>query len=323
MPCADTSHILSQHGRIKMQIAGHDRLLLVFAPEQWTAAGRFKHFLGRPFTPDADGLRKIQHSIQTVIDHTHKYDVLAALANRLLPTLAEDVAELHADGYTRGARSQEVAAVFETLICELYSVLDGVRDSLYWLYDGKLSLQKKSTEKLFARAKAGSYDAGLPKAIRDALASAYDDWFSELRELRTAFTHGSLGTCHLNTQTHVVSYMGSNGGRRIDDIIAKTTGFASAVYALHQCIFEELYSLLEPIEKIHFCGFYKGRGYSRYAFAEKGLNRGSGRCQAREWFDDEVEYRCPIAGQCAAYSRSFDAVAASGAKLDPSGSVEP
>ncbi|GAB7542782.1 hypothetical protein [Cupriavidus sp. 8B] len=244
-----------------MQIAGHDRLLLAFAPEHWTAAGKFKHFLGRPFTTDADGIRKAQHAIQTVIDHTHKYDVLAALANRLLPTLTEDVAELHANGYTPGARSQEVAAVFETLICELYSVLDGVRDSLYWLYDGKLSLQKKSTARLFARAKDGSYDAGLPESIRDALATAYENWFPELRELRTAFTHGSLGTCHLDMQTQVVSYMGSNGGRRIDDIVAKTTGFANAVYALHTRIFEELYSLLEPVEKIHFCGFYKGRGY--------------------------------------------------------------
>ncbi|MEM5300214.1 hypothetical protein VSR82_39290 [Burkholderia sp. JPY481] len=289
----------------KMQVAGHNGLLLAFAPERWTAAGKFKHFLGRPFTTDANGIRKAQHAIQTVIDHTHKYEVLVVLANRLLPTLAEDVAELHANGYTLGARSQEVAALFETLICELYSVLDGVRDSLYWLHDGKFKLQKKSTEKLFVRAKEGSYDAGLPESIRDALATAYDEWFPELRELRTAFTHGSLGTCRLDMQTQIVSYMGSNGGRRIDDIVVKTTGFANAVYALHQRIFEELYSQLVPVEKIHFCGFYKGRAYSRYVSAEAGLNSGSGRCQAREWFDSDVEYRCSIADQCAAYARAL------------------
>ncbi|WP_071335134.1 hypothetical protein [Burkholderia contaminans] len=288
-----------------MKIAGHDKLLLAFAPEHWTAAGKFKHFLGRPFTTNAEGVRKAQSAIQTVIDHTHKYNVLAGLANRLLPTLAEDVRELHENGHTPAERSQEMAALFETLVCELYSVLDGVRDSLYWLYDGQFGLQKKSTEKLFTRAKDQAYYAELPVGIRDALAKAYDDWFPELRELRTAFTHGSLGTCRLNVQTNIVFYMGSNGGRRIDDIVAKTTGFASAVHTLHQKIFDELYSHLIPVETIHFCGFYKGRGYSRYVSAEPGLNWGSGRCQAREWFENEAGYRCSIADQCPAYARAL------------------
>lgn len=124
------------------KVAGQDRLLLRFAPRAWTPAGKFKEFFAPPFATTGQTAEKAKLAMQTVVDHTHKYQVLASLANRLLPTLAEDIAELHANGYTPASRSAEFAAVFETLICELYAVLDGIRDSLYWLLPGARGLQK-------------------------------------------------------------------------------------------------------------------------------------------------------------------------------------
>jgi hypothetical protein len=56
-----------------MKIAGHDGLLLQFAPDYWTAAERFKKFLGAPFNEAG----KTQHALKTIVDHTNKFYVLA------------------------------------------------------------------------------------------------------------------------------------------------------------------------------------------------------------------------------------------------------
>jgi hypothetical protein len=215
-----------------------------------------------------------------------------------------DIAELQENGYTPASRSAEFAAVFETLVCELYSVLDGIRDALFWLLQGTRGLQKASTEQLFLRAKNNAYGEEFPEVIREALANAYDDWFPQIRGLRTAFTHGALGTCHFNEQTQVVSYISSTGGRHIEDVVQKTSDFANAVYALHTVVFEYLYSRLEQVEEIRICGIYKSRAYARYVAAEPDLDWDSGRCQSREWFDKDSDYRCPLSASCAAYARA-------------------
>lgn len=142
-----------------MKLAGHDRILLRFCPEFWTPAGKFKQFLGSPFAAAEGSPGKAKFALQTVCDHRAKYQVLASLANRLAPTLQLDLEELHENGHTTASRSSEYTAVFETMICELYAVLDGIRDSLFWLYDGGMGLQTKSTDKLFSKAKSGDYDA--------------------------------------------------------------------------------------------------------------------------------------------------------------------
>ncbi|RQR65292.1 hypothetical protein DIE18_02070 [Burkholderia sp. Bp9125] len=284
-----------------MKFAGHDRLLLQFAPHLWTPAARFSKFFGPPFETSG----KARHALKTVVDHTRKYQVLASLANRLYPTLADDIAELHENGFTPASRSSEFAAVFETLICELYSVLDGVRDTLYWLFEKERGVQKKSTEKLFSLAKAEQYGEGFPETIRATLAEAYDSWFPELRVLRTTFTHGALGSCHYYPDTQRVSYFNNSigGERRIDDVIAKTSEFAAAVFALQNLIFGELYARLDPVESRHICGIYKSRIYSRFVAPLAELRWDSGRCESRQWFDSEPDRRCPVAAECAAYAQ--------------------
>ncbi|MFM0034004.1 hypothetical protein [Paraburkholderia strydomiana] len=286
-----------------MKVAGHDRFLLHFNPAGWTPAGRFKQFLGPPFHNSG----KIKLALQTIVDHTRKYQVLASLANRLLPTLAEDVAELHANGHTAASRSSEFAAVVETLVCELYSTLDGLRDALFWLFDDVSGLQRKSTEQLFLRAKKRAYGTNFPAEIQNSLAEAYDAWFSDLRLLRTAFTHGALGSCHYSTDTGLVSYMNQNiGERHIPDIVKRTSQFAEAVFRQQAFVFEQLYARLDQQEQEQFCGFFKGRGYSRVVAPVPNIDWQSGRCHSRNWFDAQPEFRCPLASECQAYARASE-----------------
>lgn len=130
-----------------MPVAGHDRFLLQFAPDVWSPPAKFLRFLGKPFPVK----KSLQDAIQSCTDHTRKYEVLASLANRIQPTLLEDRRELESDGYTPANRSSEFAALVEVLVCELYSVLDGVRFSLFGLFPKCRGVQKKSTSQLLLR----------------------------------------------------------------------------------------------------------------------------------------------------------------------------
>lgn len=101
--------------------------------------------------------------------------------------------------------------------------------------------------------------------------------------------------------------MRSTGTLHLEDVVKTTVEFAHAVQKLQTTVFEHLYSLLEQIESVHFCGFYKSRGCGRYVSAEPNLKWDSGRCQSREWFDSEPEYRCSAAATCKAYARAQEA----------------
>lgn len=286
-----------------MPVAGHDHFLLRFAPDVWSAPGRFKNFLGAPYHVTED----LQKAIQSCIDHTHKYEVLASLANRIHPTLVEDIEELETNGYTPANRASEYAAVIEAMVCELYSVLDGIRYSIYWLFHGCRGVQKKSTSQLFSRAADDGYGAQFPEEVRKLLSSAYVDWFFSLRRLRTAFTHGGLGSCHMDKKTGVVSYMNTSLGTQerahvIDDIVSVVSCIATSVFTLQQELFEYLYSGLEQVESMQFCGIFKGRMYMRKVFPASDLNRGSGKCASSDWFSVERDFFCPLASQCPAYA---------------------
>lgn len=287
-----------------MPSAGHDRFLLQFAPDQWSASTKLLKFLGPPFLVN----RQTEEAIQSCIDHSRKYEVLASLANRIQPTLLDDVHELEQHGYTPARRSSEFAAVVETMVCELYSVLDGIRNSIFWLLPGCRGVQKKSTSQLFSRAALKSYGSEFPETIRLALAIANEDWFSGLRRFRTAFTHGGLGSCHIDKQTELVSYMNSSLGdaattHTIPDFVTVVVTLAEAVFSLQNTIFDNLYSQLQPAASQQFCGIYKGRMYTRQVIPLIDLNRGSGVCTSRSWFAEEPEFWCPRSNSCEAFSR--------------------
>lgn len=287
-----------------MPVAGHDRFLLMFAPDGWAPPAKFLKFLGTPYqvTP------QIQESIQFCVDHTRKYEVLASLANRIKPTLILDTQELETNGYSPASRANEFSAVIEILVCELYSVLDGLRYSIYWLFHDIKGVQKKSTSKLFSNAAENKYSKEFPESIRQLLAEAYSSWFLELRRLRTAFTHGGLGSCHFDEKANKVSYMNSSLGTQsqalvIEDIEAEINKLSLSVFTLQHKIFEILYEQLEPTETTQICGIFKGRVYMRRVLPEKNLNRDSGVCNSNHWFESEPDFFCQLAKICPAYNR--------------------
>jgi hypothetical protein len=279
---------------------------LMFTPEQWSSITKFRRMMGPPFEIN----RELQKGVSSAENHLAKFTVLAGLANRLGERLAEDQAELDQKGHSPAIRSKEFAALIESLFCELYAVLDGVRRTLYAAYRNVAGVQNASNEKLFKRASENGYGSEFPESIRTALAAAYVSWFPKLRLIRTEVTHGDIGSCHLDEKSETVRYMHSGLGSRtkalvIEDVIAELNQHWMSVSELVENIFSSLCSKLEPIERTTFCGVYKGRFYQRDVAPSAVMTFNSGRCKSIAWFEKEPGHECPLRQHCGAYQRAI------------------
>jgi hypothetical protein len=278
---------------------------VVFRPELWTNVERFQMFIGEPF-PDIGNLRI---GTKAVSDHLEKFKVLAGLANRLARDLELDHSELEARGYSSAVHSKEYAAIVESLITTLYSVLDGLRQALYGAYRKVQRIQNSSNERMFNLATDQKYGAGFPESIRTVLADANSTWFPEFRRIRTELTHRELGTCHWDPKTGTIVYMHGGLGSAskahvIDDFPKALSDWYAKVYELVQCVFRLLGDQLTSVERSVVCGFYRGRVYERKVALTADMTFHSGACLSRSWFDKSGEVdRCPVRGSCGAYSR--------------------
>lgn len=288
-----------------MHPAQSEQFLLQFQPAHWTPAGKFLRFLGPPFKPS----RGLNEAIQSCADHIRKFETFAAMAAELGPKLTLDRVELENNGFSPANRSRQFAALIEVLVCELYSVLDGIRYTTFHIYRRMQGVQSSSTSKLFSRASDGSYDKDFPGELLAMFKVAYGDWFLELQRLRTAFTHGGLGSCWLSQDRTRISYMNSSLGSDavahvIPDIVSHINSFATAVFKLVHDFFEYHYGRLANEDSDQFCGIFKGRAYMRKVKPESQMEWDSGVCVSREWFDKERDFKCPLAHECAAYRRT-------------------
>jgi hypothetical protein len=276
--------------------------LLSFAPDQWDSVKKFGQFRYQPL----EGNRLFARGISATSDHLEKFRVLVEVANDLSDGFEIDRKELDENGYSPAKYSKQFSAVAECCIIELYSALDGIRDVVFAVYSSVQGVQKKSTSKLFSKAKNNEYSAEFPDELNVLLSVAYDDWFLELRRYRTEFTHGSLGSCHKDVETGKISYMhsglGGNGRSLIiEDFASYISGVYENVLTLQHHVFEFFYKTLplEPVDVL--CGFYTGRAYMRTINPETPLTRDSGTCKSSHY-----EIQCPIREHCGAYKNSVE-----------------
>jgi hypothetical protein len=276
--------------------------LLMFAPEQWTFAQRFCHFMGPPF----DVNRDLSRGARAADNHISKFAVLVGLANRVRQQLAEDEAELQVKGHSSASRSKEYAALIETLFCELYASLDGIRRLLFGAYRNVRGVQNKSTERLFVNAKENRYGTEFPAEIREVLTAAHDRWFQRLRKIRTEVTHGDIGSCCVDNKTGCVCYMHSDLGTAaralvIEDIESELNSLFEAVATLKENVFASLCTKLTATERTVLCGVYRGRCYQRSVSYSASLTFNDGQCRSLQWFHKEPGLECPLRNSCGAY----------------------
>lgn len=280
-----------------------ETFFLKFTPERWTPFERF-----RAFAPDTYPDKWVAYGLTAIQDHLTKYEVIAGLVNDLIPTIDEDRKELDKTGYSSSRRSRQIAALCEVLVCELYSSMDGLRDSLFGIYRKVKGIQRSSNDALFKRAKERKYGDEFPEPLRKAMSDAYDAWFQKLKKLRTEVTHGQVGHCHLDKETKKISYLNSGLGDQkkallIKDFIYHVSRFFTEIRELLDVIFSFLYKTLKPIPRLQICGIYKARWYVRMVAPTENLSFSDGNCVSWDWFENLEGHQCPFSSKCEAYTR--------------------
>ncbi len=283
------------------KVAGHDAFLLVFAPEEWDAVdrfGKFKYAL-------LEGNKIFKRGISATSDHLDKFRVLAEIGNELIGGFDFDRKEMNEKGHTHAKYSRQFSAIAECCINELYAALYGIRDVIYAVYSSIEGVQKKSTSKLFSKAKNNKYGKYFPVELNALFAESYDNWFLQLRKYRTEFTHGSLGSCSKDDKTGKVSYMHRGLGTEARClVIADFVEYINEVYKntlqLQHNVFEFFYTTLPLETTITLCGFFTGLGYMRSIDPVLPLTRHSGTCLSIHYATP-----CPIKEQCGAYKNAI------------------
>lgn len=284
-----------------------DVFLIQFIPERWSNLEK----LLRHLNASAGKNGNVRKGLHDCSSHLAKIPVFWRIAEKLRPGLQNDENELETYGGTSGLSGAEMAAIFESIICELYSALDGLRLFFYGEYRNVKGVQNSSNGKLFGNAENQKYGPEFPEEIRCLLSKASAEWFLELRGFRTELTHGSAGFCSWNKEKDTITYMNQgikdapNRLQFIDDMESKIRFYEASVMTLVEAISEYYLDRVDNIPVFQVCGMFKARVYTRAVVINRNTVFSDGHCLAHEWFDRDPELRCPIAERCAAYGRKF------------------
>lgn len=272
-----------------------------YYPVNWTSTYKFNRFI----IHDQTRSKFYQRGVSAAHQHIEKFKLLIEVAEDLTYGFAIDKADLREQSYSHNRYSRKISAITESAINELYASLDGIRDVIFCVYRGIPGVQKKSTSKLFSKAKAKSYGEGFPDELSQFLSRAQITWFPKLHQFRTEFTHGELGDCSYDSEEDKVRYFHSGLAPGPNALVVEDLGqFILEMYKnvmqLHDGVFEFLYAAVElkPVKML--CGLYQGRAFMRTIFPEDTLDLNSGRCEAVAY-----EIRCPLRHDCGAYKRAL------------------
>jgi len=276
-----------------------DYKLITFAPEQWGQLDRFQRFYPKTYAFDFH----TQKAVGGAANHLRKAWILCNVTKERVGLLEEDHKQFQSCGYTPANRAKELSALVETVILELYSVVDCTRKVVTFIYRDYKGVAQ-STHKFFQRARDGKIDEAVPQVIRDTFAFA--DWYSDFRRMRDELTHADIGSCNQNTQTGKVAYFHLGLGDKqkalvIDDIFSYLDNLFEQVNVFLGRIFAYLNGTLSNSASLQICGFFGGRVYTRYVKPQEAKDFNSGRCDAYKWFEKEGNPPCPFMSQCKAY----------------------
>ena len=122
---------------------------LQFAPKHWSKLQTLRVMLGAPLPTTRDAYE----GLDICLHHQNKVTTFARLAQRVVPNLPKDREELDQTGASRNEYATEFGVLIESMLCEMYSSLDGLGLFLCAVFPKARRLQHKSNERLFRLAK--------------------------------------------------------------------------------------------------------------------------------------------------------------------------
>jgi hypothetical protein len=274
-----------------------DCRVIVFDPKHWGTFERFQHFY---FNTYPFG-RYMQSVVSGAASHFHKALYLEAIAKEFSPKLVEDKQELEDYGHTSARRSNELSALIEAAILELYSSLDCTRKVISEIYKSHRGV-KDSTRKLFQAMFDNKVAESVPSDIRNAFQEAYS-WYPEFLKIRDVLTHSDTGSCSLGDDGKIryMNFATGDGKRSFikEDIFQYLETLQGHVNRFIGRTFAYLNMTLRDEEVRQVCGFFGGLIYTRRVKPNEAIDFNSGRCI--NWFDSPGKPRCPLADKCGAY----------------------
>ncbi len=273
--------------------------VILFYPEKWGEVTKFRHFFHSTYKFNPT----VHSALGGVEGHFQKYSILIRLADHLVPNLVEDKEELEKHGQSDCLRSKELAAIIETLFCELYSAVDCARQVVGGVYGKYQGIPSNSTSKLFQNASDNKLDARIPIEIINELKIANTDWFPELRRIRNKVIHSDVGSCAEQDGKIVYwnNHLIEEKSNVIEDSLNEIRKYAEKVNKTLGIIFRSLNSTLANKEMIVFCGIFDGLVYERIVESGKVKDFNSGICKSYKWFEKEDRKTCPFSNICGAY----------------------
>ena len=294
-----------------------------FVPHLWGQIWKFKLFHSSTYSFSQD----VESAISGTYEHFDRYITLMNLSKRLVHGLDKDYEELIKKGYSTAICYKELAAIVDSMFCELYSSVDCTRTVIAAVYGNYRCVPSDSTSRLFKYAAVGKLsgnqvkklvhmDERVPIEIRKALADGHNDWFPKLKNIRDAINHSSIGYCSdlerrkKGELEPKISYFhrslaDKEGNILVAEDIFKTLSdyevkvnlfLGSVYYALNQTLKDE--------ETTQVCGIFNGRAYLRLVSPYEAIDFNSGRCRSREWFEKEDQPTCPYVNICGAYVKN-------------------
>ncbi|KQY95138.1 hypothetical protein ASD21_07165 [Caulobacter sp. Root1455] len=275
-------------------------LVLLFHPEQLGEVERFSTFYTGTYSFDPRDVR----ALRGVTGHFLKARRLRHLAERLVPNLNIDEAQLEEHGSTPADNASELATVLEASIVEIYSSLDCTVKTLFAIYNPGASSRKKSTRRFFLNYDPDS--TKMPPEIATTLADV--GWYRRLLHLRDELTHLDTGAVHRDSETRLIRYIHHGLTEQanalvIDDIFEWIDTTLVDVDAWLGQVFHFLNSTLSNAEVTVPCAVVEGRFMMRMVSGKPPVTFHSGRCISAQWFDIPGNPRCPFASECGAYQR--------------------
>jgi hypothetical protein len=242
--------------------------------------------------------------------------VLMGLSRKLAPELRSDYEETIEKGFSDAIHSKELAAILDSLFCELYSSVDCTRHVIAAIYGKYPGITSKSTSGLFENAGKHIIDERVPLEIREALEKGQNDWFPRLKEIRDSLNHYSIGSCsdfegrHKGELEPKVSYshdlLGDDMGNVLvtNDVFKTISEFEVKVNLFQGSVYHALNQTLEDKETTQVCGWFGGRVYLRLVSPKEAIDFNSGKCYSQIYFEKEEMQTCPFVAVCGAYTNS-------------------
>ena len=272
--------------------------ILMFAPEQWGETMRFSKMYSSTYEFD----NRTTRAVSGVEAHFTKCLTLVSIARKLEPNLAIDKEQLDTKGFTPAINANEIAAVIEAAILELYSSIDCTVTVLNSIYGPTTRGFKQSTRGLFQNVEklTGSFPDQLKMIIQRA------EWYRELLYLRDELTHLATGSISMDESTNSLQYF--NFGMKkndepfiLEDIFKWLDTMINNVNIFLDQVFRHLNNGLKDEKVFLMCGMVKGRVLHRYVSPVGKLTFDSGNCGAWKWFEKPENPSCPFKSRCGAY----------------------